>query len=134
MAFSNKQIIASILLILVIFISLALSQFPLIMSMATEGMADFDSETPANSAYDVIRNIALDTAEVPLKLTAIRANLKLVENKKFVAFYNEIIDNTQITDAEKIAEIKKFTKQDVKDAINPKTASADKEEATTSTA
>lgn len=134
MAFSNKQIIASILLILVIFISLALSQFPLIMSMATEGMADFDSETPANSAYDVIRNIALDTAEVPLKLTAIRANLKLVENKKFVAFYNEIIDNTQITDAEKIAEIKKFTKQDVKDAINPKTASADKEEATTATA
>ncbi len=104
--FKNRKNIAIILLLLSIFISLALSQLPYIQSLkhAREG---FVSPAEVKMYESILTMLGDKDATANQKLTAVRSVASMM-SKSDQKDYLDILDNTKLTDDEKVLELKKF--------------------------
>jgi hypothetical protein len=102
----NKKNISIILLLLSIFISLALSQFQYIQSL--KKTRENFIEASNVKTYEMMMNVATDkNATVSQKLNTIRGLVDMMP-KLDKKDYLDILDNSKLTDDEKLIEVKKF--------------------------
>lgn len=118
----NRKNIAIILLLLSIFISLALSQLPYIQSLkqVREGYI-----SPADvKLYETILAIMGDKdASAHQKLSSVRSMVSMM-TKTDQEDYLKILDNSKLTDDEKVIEIKKFKPFGLEDSKKPSSSSS----------
>lgn len=118
----NRRNIAILLLLLSIFISLALSQLPYIQSLkqVREGYI-----SPADvKLYETVLAIMGDKdASAHQKLSSVRSMVSMM-TKTDQEDYLKILDNSKLTDDEKVIEIKKFKPFGLEDSKKPYSSSS----------